>query len=135
MSIEVISVQKAMHSNAQQDSSSPMIIDLTGYALKPLDNRSALELFLNVTDRYRSSWLYLRGDMLAADFFKLSNRLCGELFQQCQTYGIKLIISDDFSRYESQALLDFQFEINKPGNFLLVNNLDDELAHVQTSTI
>ncbi len=52
---------------------------------------------------------------LHADFFRLKTGVAGEFVQKFVTYGVRLAIVGDISRYveESSSLRDFVYECNK----------------------
>jgi hypothetical protein len=53
--------------------------------------------------------------LLGDDFFRLKTGVAGEIIQKFVTYGLRLAILGDISRYltESSALWDFVYESNK----------------------
>lgn len=61
---------------------------------------------------------------LHPDFFRLHTGLAGDILQKFSTYGFKLAIVGDFSRYTSKSLQDFIRESNKGNRVFFVENRD-----------
>jgi len=61
------------------------------------------------------------------DFFRLKTRIAGEIIQKFVTYGRRLAILGDISRYvaESAAFRDFVFEANRGEHVWFVPNLEE----------
>ena len=58
------------------------------------------------------------------DFFRLHTGFAGEILQKFSTYGFKLAIVGDFSKYASKNLQDFIRESNKGNRVFFVENRD-----------
>jgi hypothetical protein len=58
------------------------------------------------------------------DFFRLHTGFAGEILQKFSTYGFKLAIVGDFSKYTSKNLQDFIRESNKGNRVFFVENGD-----------
>jgi len=58
------------------------------------------------------------------DFFRLHTGFAGEILQKFSTYGFKLAIVGDFSKYTSKNLQDFIRESNKGNRVFFVENSD-----------
>lgn len=72
-------------------------------------------------DCYR---LILNEKNLHPDFFRLHTGLAGEILQKFSTYGFKLAIIGDFSKYKSKSLQDFIRESNKGNRVFFIGNRD-----------
>lgn len=59
------------------------------------------------------------------DFFDLSTRKLGDIFQKFANYHIRLAIIGDFSTYPSKVLPNFIAESNRQQKFLFVPSLED----------
>jgi len=67
---------------------------------------------------------------LSKDFFRLKSGLAGEILQKFSTYGVKLAIIGDFSKYKSAPLQDFIRESNKGNQIFFSGNLDSALTRL-----
>jgi len=67
---------------------------------------------------------------LSKDFFRLKSGLAGEILQKFSTYGVKLAIIGDFSKYKSAPLQDFILESNKGNQIFFSGNLDSALTRL-----
>jgi hypothetical protein len=72
--------------------------------------------------------LILNENNLHPDFFRLHTGFAGEILQKFSTYGFKLAIVGDFSRYKSISLQDFIRESNKGNRVFFVENHDIGLS-------
>jgi hypothetical protein len=72
--------------------------------------------------------LVLNEKNLHADFFRLHTGFAGEILQKFSTYGFKLAIVGDFSKYKSISLQDFIRESNKGNRVFFVENRDIGLS-------
>lgn len=78
-------------------------------------------------DCYR---LILNEKNLHPDFFRLHTGFAGEILQKFSTYGFKLAIIGDFSKYKSKSLQDFIHESNRGNRIFFVENLDIGLSRL-----
>jgi hypothetical protein len=62
---------------------------------------------------------------ISGDFFDLKTRIAGDILQKFSTYGMRLAIVGDFSKYTSKSLKDFIFESNKFGRINFVSSVDE----------
>lgn len=76
------------------------------------DPQSALDFMMTVRYETGCSRIALNKEAVAADFFKLSTRLAGEVLQKFINYQVKLAIFGDYSGYTSKPLRDFIYESN-----------------------
>jgi hypothetical protein len=76
-------------------------------------------------DCYR---LILNEKNLHPDFFRLHTGFAGEILQKFSTYGFKLAIIGDFSKYKSKSLQDFIYESNRGNRIFFVENIDVGLS-------
>jgi hypothetical protein len=67
---------------------------------------------------------------LHADFFRLKTGLAGEILQKFSNYRVKLAITGDFSRYESNSLRDFIRESNKGTTVFFADNTESALMRL-----
>ena len=74
--------------------------------------------------------LILNERNLHPDFFRLHTGLAGEILQKFSTYGFKLAIVGDFSKYKSISLQDFIRESNKGNRVFFVENRDAGLTRL-----
>ncbi len=81
---------------------------------------SALDLVLSVAYEKEVNQIILPKRCVAEDFFRLSNRLAGEILQKFIVYQVRLAIVGDFSIYTSKPLLDFMRESNRGSHFYFV---------------
>jgi hypothetical protein len=64
------------------------------------------------------------------DFFRLKSGLAGDILQKFSTYGVKLAIIGDFSKYKSARLQDFIRESNKGNQIFFLGSLDSALTRL-----
>lgn len=69
--------------------------------------------------------LILNEKSLHPDFFRLHTGFAGEILQKFSTYGFKLAIVGDFSKYKSISLQDFIRESNKGNRVFFVETRDN----------
>lgn len=62
------------------------------------------------------------------DFFRLHTGFAGEVLQKFSTYGFKLAIVGDFSKYTSKNLQDFIRESNRGNRVFFVKNRDTGIS-------
>ncbi|MDR1906216.1 MAG: DUF4180 domain-containing protein [Clostridiales bacterium] len=93
-----------------------------GEGLILIDTQTALGLIADASYHADSSKIILFKENVAEDFFKLSTGLLGEVLQKFVTYGVKLAIVGDFSKYTSKPLHDFIYESNKGGHIYFVTD-------------
>jgi hypothetical protein len=65
---------------------------------------------------------------LHPDFFRLHTGLAGEILQKFSTYGFKLAIVGDFTKYMSKNLQDFIRESNRGNRVFFVENREIGLS-------
>ena len=86
------------------------------------DCQSALDLIANIHYETDCSRIALYKESIAEEFFILSTGLAGEVLQKFVTYGVKLAIIGDFSKYKSKPLKDFIYESNKGKDIFFVGS-------------
>ena len=64
---------------------------------------------------------------ITPEFFDLKNKMAGEILQKFSTYGVRLAIIGDFSKYTSKSLRDFIFESNKYGQINFVGSREEAI--------
>jgi hypothetical protein len=64
------------------------------------------------------------------DFFRLKTGLAGDILQKFSTYGVKLAIVGDFSKYKSTSLQDFIRESNKGNQIFFLKNISSALIRL-----
>jgi hypothetical protein len=89
------------------------------------DVQSALDLIASVDYEHDTKKLALNKASISDDFFKLSTGFAGEVVQKFVTYGNKLAIFGDFSKYTSKPLRDYMYECNN-GNHLFFAETEQE---------
>jgi len=90
------------------------------------NDRDATDL-IGTAWEHRAALIVLPIERLGDDFFRLRTRIAGEIIQKFVTYGLRLVIVGDISRYlsESSALRDFVYESNRGNQVWFVVNLDE----------
>lgn len=76
------------------------------------DVPSALDLVMSMNYEYDCNRIIINKEAIVEDFFILSTCLAGEILQKFITYGIKIDIVGDYSKYTSKPLKDFIYECN-----------------------
>lgn len=61
---------------------------------------------------------------LAPAFFDLKTGMAGEILQKFSTYGMRLAIVGDFSKFTSNSLRDFIRESNRTGRILFADSTE-----------
>ncbi len=76
-----------------------------------------------------ASFVAIPAARLSEDFFRLKSGVAGEFVQKFVTYGVRLVVIGDVSRYveSSAAFRDFVFEANKGPHLWFVED-DVQLA-------
>ena len=69
--------------------------------------------------------ILIHEENIIAEFFDLKSRLAGEILQKFSTYGLRLAIVGDFSKYASKSLKDFIYESNKGKQVCFVNSVSE----------
>jgi hypothetical protein len=69
--------------------------------------------------------IIIREENLTPGFFDLKSGIAGDILQKFSTYGVKLAIIGDFSKYKSKSLQDFIYESNKYGRINFVNTFEE----------
>lgn len=88
------------------------------------DAQEAAELLMNCLYQGTDS-LIIREENLPSAFFDLKTGLAGDILQKFSTYGGRLAIIGDFSKYESKSLKDFIYESNKGRRINFVNTFEE----------
>lgn len=89
--------------------------------------QDAVELLMNCQYQGADS-IILHEHNLPAEFFNLSTQLAGDILQKFSTYGSRLAIVGDFSKYESKSLGDFIYESNKGRKINFVHSVEEAVA-------
>jgi hypothetical protein len=71
--------------------------------------------------------MVLKEQNLHPDFFRLHTGFAGEILQKFSTYGFKLAIVGDFTKYMSKNLQDFIRESNRGNRVFFVDNRETGL--------
>ena len=66
--------------------------------------------------------------LFADAFFVLSSGLAGEILQKFVTYGVKIAIVGDYSRYTSKPLHDFIYESNRGRDVFFVSTVEEAVG-------
>jgi hypothetical protein len=90
------------------------------------NEQDAAELLMNCRWQGADS-LILSEHNFPAEFFDLSTKLAGDILQKFSTYGGRLAIIGDFSKYESKSLADFIYESNKGRRINFVGSVDEAI--------
>ncbi|HUW05763.1 MAG TPA: DUF4180 domain-containing protein [Williamwhitmania sp.] len=59
------------------------------------------------------------------EFFDLKMGIAGEILQKFSTYGMRLAVVGDFSKYTSKSLRDFIYESNRVGRINFVSSTEE----------
>ncbi len=65
---------------------------------------------------------------IVPEFFDLRTGIAGEILQKFSTYGMRLAIVGNFSKYTSKSLRDFIYESNKVGRINFVSSMEEARA-------
>lgn len=65
---------------------------------------------------------------IVPEFFDLRTGIAGDILQKFSTYGMRLAIVGDFSKYTSKSLRDFIYESNKVGRINFVSSMEEARA-------
>jgi hypothetical protein len=102
---------------------------------RPLcSDRDAIDL-MGEAWPHRVNLVVIPATRLGEDFFRLKTRIAGEIIQKFLTYGFRVAIVGDISRYvdESDALRDFVFESNQGIHTWFVANPEELDARLRTT--
>ena len=86
--------------------------------------QDAVELLMNCQYQGADS-IILHEHNLPLEFYDLSTQLAGDILQKFSTYGSRLAIVGDFSKYESKSLRDFIYESNKVRRINFVSTVEE----------
>lgn len=84
------------------------------------DAQSALGLLGDAMFSTDCSGIIIDKSLIFQEFFDLSTKLAGEVFQKFTTYNFQLAIVGDFEQGSSDSLKDFIYETNKGRHILFV---------------
>lgn len=90
----------------------------------------ALDLIGN-SNYYGSDKIILNEENITAEFFDLKTGIAGEILQKFSTYGMKLAIVGDFSKYPGKSLRDFIYESNKIGRICFVGSKEEAVKSLK----
>jgi hypothetical protein len=91
------------------------------------DSQSALDLIANIRYETDCDRMVIPKEAIVEDFFVLSTGLAGEVLQKFVTYGAKLAIVGDFSKYTSKPLQDFMAESNRGKDIFFVRTQEEAI--------
>ncbi len=94
--------------------------------------QSALDLMATVSYEAGCNRIIINKTSVAADFFKLSTRLAGDILQKFVNYQVKLAIVGDYSQYTSKPLKDFIYESNNGKDFFFVSSIDEAIEKLSS---
>ena len=94
--------------------------------LQIADTQQALQLLVDCLYQGATA-LILEEKHFTPAFFDLKTGLAGDILQKFSTYGAKLAIVGDFSRYTDSSLRTFMHESNRAGRINFVATLDQAL--------
>ena len=90
------------------------------------NEKDAVELLMNC--RYQGAdAIIIQEHNVVPGFFDLSTRIAGDVLQKFSTYGSRLAIVGNFSKYDSKSLRDFIYESNKAGRINFVSTQDEAI--------
>ena len=90
----------------------------------------ALDLIGN-SNYYGSNKIILKEENMTAEFFDLKTGIAGEILQKFSTYGMKLAIIGDFSKYPGRSFRDFIYESNKIGRICFVGSREEAVKSLK----
>jgi len=93
------------------------------------ETQDALDIMGDVTYN-GSSRIIMYEKNITPDFFDLKTGIAGDILQKFSTYGVRLAIVGDFSKYSSKSLRDFIFESNKYKHINFVSSLDEAIKRL-----
>jgi hypothetical protein len=88
--------------------------------------QDAIDL-ISEAHRHQAALVVIPAERLSDDFFRLKTGVAGEIVQKVVTYGVRLAIRGDLSRYlnKSSSFRDFVRESNKGTALCFVTNADE----------
>lgn len=89
--------------------------------------QDALDLMAEASDQ-NANRIIIREENLLPEFFDLKSGIAGEILQKFVTYGIRLTIIGDFTKYQSKSLKDFIYESNKGRQINFLATLEEAVA-------
>jgi hypothetical protein len=92
------------------------------------DIATALDLVMSVQYEYESYRIVINKEAIKEDFFILSTRFAGDIVQKFVTYGIKMAIVGDYTKYTSKPLKDFMYESNHGRDLFFVETVDSGIS-------
>jgi hypothetical protein len=115
------------------------ILECATEGTPPRNGRDAVDL-ISAARSQQASLIVIPAGLLGDDFFRLTDSVAGEIIQKFVTYGLRLAILGDISRYlpASSALRDFVYESNKGTHVWFVANheeLAEKLSRSAPSTV
>jgi Domain of unknown function (DUF4180) len=92
--------------------------------IKLRSDRDAVDL---IGEAHGFDWIAIPVERLDPDFFRLKTGVAGAMLQKFVTYGRRVVVVGDISRYvdESASLRDFVVEANRGGHILFVPAFED----------
>ena len=94
------------------------------------DAQSALDFMVTISYNDDCNCIAIYKEVLAEEFFTLSNRIAGDVLQKVINYSMKLAIIGDFNVYTSKPLLDFMFECNNGSRIFFVETEAEALKRL-----
>jgi hypothetical protein len=89
--------------------------------------QSALEIMVNCYYNGVDA-LIVHEQNISPAFFDLKTGLAGEILQKFSTYGARLAIVGDFSKFTGKSLRDFIYESNKGRTVFFVASLQEAIT-------
>ena len=91
-----------------------------------LNDRDAVD-FMSEAREHRANFIVIPVERLSADFFRLKTGIAGGILQKFVTYGVRVAILGDISRYleESASLNAFVYESNRGSQRWFVANHEE----------
>ncbi len=110
------------------------VFECAGEGPRPRNDRDAADL-INTAWEHRDALIVLPVERLGDDFFRLRTRIAGEIIQKFVTYGLRVAIVGDISRYvaESSALRDFVYESNRGDQVWFVASREELEKRLETA--
>jgi hypothetical protein len=93
------------------------------------ETQDALDIMGDVTYN-GSSRIIMHEKNITPDFFDLKTGIAGDILQKFSTYGVRLAIVGDFSKYSSKSLRDFIFESNNYRHVNFVGSLNEAIKRL-----
>lgn len=94
------------------------------------DAQSAIDLIMTVKYEHGTNLLAVDKNIVAEEFFVLSNGIAGEVLQKFINYQAKIAVFGDYTKYTSKPLKDFIYESNKGKDIFFVPTKEEAVQRL-----